>query len=68
MVGSTNLDHRSLYRNYEANIEINNKGFANKMSDAFLKEFKEAKKIECTHPTKKRTIINQLTSLVASLY
>ncbi|MCJ8313084.1 MAG: phosphatidylserine/phosphatidylglycerophosphate/cardiolipin synthase family protein [Saccharospirillaceae bacterium] len=68
MLGSTNLDHRSLYRNYEANIEINTKGFADTMSRIFLQEFNSAIKIECTHPTTKRMVINQITSLIASLY
>jgi len=68
VVGSTNLDHRSLYRNYEANIEINNRAFSNGLSDIFLDEFHASKKVECTHPTVKRNIINQITSLIATLY
>ncbi|BCE00033.1 phospholipase D-like domain-containing protein [Marinicellulosiphila megalodicopiae] len=68
VIGSTNLDLRSLFRNYEANIEVNDEKFSDEISELFLETYNQAKLVECTTPKTGRTIINQLTSLIASLY
>lgn len=68
IIGSTNLDYRSLYRNYEANIEINNQEFTQSILNLFDQQYTQAQKVSrCNKPL----IIhmkNQLTSLIAGLY
>lgn len=68
ILGSTNLDYRSLYRNYEANIEICSPVFADSARTLFDEAFESAEPvIHCD-----RNILvhmkNQLTSLIAGLY
>jgi len=68
VIGSTNLDYRSLYRNYEANIEVNDKRFTQSIIHLFNEKFSLAEPVEkCNKPLVVH-MKNQLTSLIAGLY
>lgn len=68
IVGSTNLDYRSLHRNHETSIEFYSCSASQTIERAFLQRFKAA---ECVRlgqvPFWKRTF-QQATSLIAGLY
>ncbi len=68
ILGSTNLDFRSLYRNYEANIEVNDEHFAEEIVAAFDTEYEKAKAVTCMKVSLGKKMINQFTSLIAGLY
>ena len=68
VLGSTNLDYRSLYRNFEANIEVQDHLFAENFAALFNKEFSQALPASTAKPGLVKTIVNQFTSLIAALY
>lgn len=68
IVGSTNLDYRSLYRNYEANIEIFDAAFTASILSLFDQEYDKAGTVESCQVSKLRNCTNQLTSLLAGIY
>ncbi len=68
VLGSTNLDYRSLYRNYEANIEVNDPEFSETISGMFHQVFDVSEKASKWNVGRVSHIKNQLTSLIAALY
>lgn len=68
ILGSTNLDYRSLYRNYEANIEVNDFQFAGEVVKLFHEECEQAKQYSSKKNNVIKTIFYQFTSLIAALY
>ncbi len=68
VLGSTNLDYRSLYRNYEANIEVNDPVFSESIAEMFHKVFDASEKASHCDAGRLSHIKNQLTSLIAALY
>lgn len=68
IIGSTNLDYRSLYRNYEANIEIENECFSQSIMALFDESFESAIEVKNCKQNALVHMRNQLTSLIAGLY
>ncbi|MFL0801224.1 MAG: phosphatidylserine/phosphatidylglycerophosphate/cardiolipin synthase family protein [Agarilytica sp.] len=68
VLGSTNLDYRSLYRNYEANIEVNDPEFSETIAEMFHQVFDTSEKASQCDVGRLSHIKNQLTSLIAALY
>ncbi len=68
LIGSTNLDYRSLYRNYEANVEVNSPRFTRDIFALFNEAFDAADHIDCYQVGRLANIRNQFTSLIAGLY
>ncbi|MFL0805235.1 MAG: phosphatidylserine/phosphatidylglycerophosphate/cardiolipin synthase family protein [Agarilytica sp.] len=68
VLGSTNLDYRSLYRNYEANIEVNDADFSESIAEMFYQVFDASEKASDCDVGRVVHIKNQLTSLIAALY
>ncbi|VUD41845.1 putative cardiolipin synthase YwiE [Thalassocella blandensis] len=68
ILGSTNLDYRSLYRNYEANIEVNDQEFCERIVREFDVEFANSVSVEKMKTGLMKTMLNQFTSLIAALY
>ena len=68
IIGSTNLDHRSLFRNYECNIEVYDRAFCHSLTSLFERRYRNAEVIKTVHISKIRNIYNQLTSMIAGLY
>ena len=68
IIGSTNLDYRSLFRNYECNIEVCNREFCDSVVSLFENKYRDAKLIKQFNISKTRNMFNQLSSLIAGLY
>jgi len=68
IVGSTNLDFRSLYRNYEANIEVNDETFTAQILAKFDSRYTAATSVTEVNTHWLLHMRNQLTSLMAALY
>ncbi len=68
IIGSTNLDYRSLYRNYEANIEIHNEDFSKSLLALFDQEYGRAEVVKSFSIGALKHMKNQFTSLIAALY
>lgn len=68
VVGSTNMDYRSLFRNYEANIEMQNPAILTTLTDHFNQRFEAAEKVEYLHIGTVKNMLYQFTSLIAGLY
>ncbi len=68
IIGSTNLDFRSLYRNYEANIEVHDQEFTHSVLTMFDQVFDAAEFIDRHEIGQLSHMRNQLTSLIAALY
>ncbi len=68
VLGSTNLDYRSLYRNYEANIEVNDPEFSEEIAEMFHQVFDASESASNWNVGRVPHIKNQLTSLIAALY
>lgn len=68
VLGSTNLDFRSLYRNYEANIEVNDEHFSQTIVTEFEAEFDNARPVLDIKTPWLKTVFYQFTSLIAALY
>ncbi len=68
IIGSTNLDYRSLYRNYEANLEVSSPQFTRDIFQLFNDAFDRATPLESCESGRIATIRNQFTSLIAALY
>ena len=68
IIGSTNLDHRSLFRNYECNIEVCDQGFCDSVVSLFEDKYREAEPVKQLTVCGTRNRFNQLSSLIASLY
>lgn len=68
IIGSTNLDFRSLYRNYEANIEVHDQDFSHSVLTMFDQAFDAAEFVDSHEIGQLSHMRNQLTSLIAALY
>lgn len=68
IVGSTNLDYRSLHRNHETNIELYPCDASRQIEQAFLQRFHDAEFMRCVEVNKFKTLVQQATSLIAGLY
>lgn len=68
IVGSTNLDYRSLHRNHETNIELYPSDASRQIEQAFLQRFHAAEFMRCVEINKLKTLVQQATSLIAGLY
>lgn len=68
VVGSTNLDYRSLHRNHETNIELYPSDASRQIEQAFLQRFHAAEFMRCVEVNKFKTLVQQATSLIAGLY
>lgn len=68
IVGSTNLDYRSLHRNHETNIELYPSDASRQIEQAFLQRFHAAEFMRCVEVNKFKTLVQQATSLIAGLY
>ncbi len=68
IIGSTNLDYRSLYRNYEANIEVKDHAFTHSVVEIFDGVYSRSESASSCRTNALLHIRNQFTSLVAALY
>ncbi|VUD58831.1 putative cardiolipin synthase YwiE [Thalassocella blandensis] len=68
IIGSTNFDYRSIYRNYEANIEVYDREFADQWQKTFNEKFERESHITSMRHTHFGRIRSHLISLVAGLY
>lgn len=68
IIGSTNLDYRSLHRNHETNIELYPCAATQEIEQVFLARFVSAEFMRCVEVNKFKTLVQQATSLIAGLY
>lgn len=67
-IGSANLDYRSLYRNYESNIEVLDPDFAEIWQQRFIQKYEISEKVTDYRQSAGGRIASHMLSVVAGLY